>query len=122
MEKVVEKSGFVHHSNDAEDMPMDGGATIRWLITHRDGAENYSMRLITVKKGKSTPHHHHDYEHEIFIISGRVRVQLDGKMYVAKADDFIFIPPNVEHGMDAEEDTRMICVVPIKAAKMILGE
>ncbi|PYB69110.1 cupin domain-containing protein [Thermoplasma sp. Kam2015] len=122
MEKAIKSSGFVHHSTDVEGQLMDGGASIRWLITHRDGAENYSMRLITVEKGKSTPHHHHDYEHEIYIISGKVRVTLGDSMYVAKADDFIFIPPNVEHGMDAEEDTRMICVVPIKAAKMILGE
>ncbi|BAB59356.1 hypothetical protein [Thermoplasma volcanium GSS1] len=115
-------NGYVKSSEEVKGDVMDGGAVIKWLITHKNGAKNYSMRLITVQKGKSTPHHHHDYEHEIFIISGKVKVKLGEQEYMAGQDDFIFIPPNVEHGMNAEEDTRMICIVPIKAAKVLLGE
>ncbi len=122
MEKSKNEKGFVRTSSSIREDEMDGGARIRWLITHKDGAQNYSMRLITVDKGKSTPHHHHDYEHEIYIISGKVKVTLGNNTYTATDNDHIFIPPNIEHGMDAIENTKMICVVPIKAAKEILGE
>ncbi|MGC8609710.1 MAG: cupin domain-containing protein [Thermoplasmata archaeon] len=122
MEKPKTAIGFVRPSSSIREDEMDGGAKIRWLITHRDGAPTYSMRLITVEKGKSTPHHHHDYEHEIYIISGKVNVKIGNEDHIAKDNDHIYIPPNVEHGMDAIEDTKMICVVPIKAAKQILGE
>lgn len=114
--------GFVKRSSDIEEMPMEGGAGIRWLITHRDGAENYSMRLINIKKDKSTPYHSHDYEHEIFVVDGSLDVTIGEKKSQAPKDSFIFIPPNAFHGMTATVDTRLICVVPVKAARKILGD
>ena len=49
-------------------------------------------------------------------------VTIGDKVFKSKADSFVFIPPNVYHGMKAETDMKMICIVPIKAAKEILGE
>jgi quercetin dioxygenase-like cupin family protein len=114
--------GFVKDHKEVQEMSMPGGARIRWLITHRDNAPTFSMRLITVEKGKNTPYHVHDYEHEIYMISGTGEVTIGDKVFKSKADSFIFIPPNVYHGMKAETDMKMICIVPIKAAKEILGE
>ena len=70
MQSRSKQVGFVRSSNDVEELEMDGGARIRWLITHKEGAPTFSMRLITVDEGKSTPTHSHDYEHEIFVIEG----------------------------------------------------
>ena len=114
-------TGFVRHSANVEEISMDGGAGIRWLITHRDGAENFSLRVIRIPKGKNTPYHRHDYEHEIYIIKGKVELTLDEEIHQAARDDFLFIPPNIYHGMKALEDAKMICVVPVKAAKELLG-
>ena len=114
--------GFVRHSQDIAESEMDGGARIRWLITHRDGAPTFSMRLITIRKGKSTPHHSHDYEHEIFVIKGKLSVQIGNEELSAVEGDHIFIPPNEFHGMTALNDTSIICVVPIRAARMALGD
>jgi Uncharacterized conserved protein, contains double-stranded beta-helix domain len=116
------EEGFVKNFSEVEEMPMPGGAAIRWLITHKDGAPTFSMRLITVGKGKSTPYHSHDYEHEIFVVSGKCMVTLGEHEKTASEGDFIFIPPNLRHGMTATEDMRIICIVPLKAAKDILGE
>lgn len=104
-----------------EQLDLEGGGKIRWLITHRDGAKNFSMRLITVPKGKSTPNHSHDYEHEIFVLDGNGEATLDAKTFRFKRDDFLFIPGGVMHTMAALEDVRLICVVPISAAMKILG-
>ncbi|MCL4451565.1 MAG: cupin domain-containing protein [Candidatus Thermoplasmatota archaeon] len=114
--------GFVRHSGDIEELEMDGGARIRWLITHRDGAPTFSMRLITVGKGRSTPHHSHDYEHEIFVVKGKLSVQIGKEKLSAVDGDHIFIPPNEFHGMTALSDSSIICVVPIRAARMALGD
>ena len=122
MQSTKVSQGFVRNSYEIKSNKMEGGAIIRWLITHRDGAPTYSMRLITIEKGKSTPHHHHDYEHEIYIISGKLEVMLGENRFIGKIDDHIFIPPNIEHGMDALEDSKIICVVPIRAAREILGD
>ncbi len=117
-----QKLGFVRNSKEVMALTMPGGARIRWLITHKDGAPTFSMRLIEVEKGKSTPHHSHDYEHEIFVVSGSCNVKIGDATEEASAGDFIFIPPNVHHGMTATEDLKIICVVPVKAAREILGD
>lgn len=114
--------GFVRKAADVAGISMDGGASIRWLITHRDGAENFSMRLIEIPKGKKTPSHSHNYEHEIFVIEGNLNVTIGERKYTASKDGFIFVPPNDHHNMEALEDSRIICVVPISAAKQILGD
>jgi quercetin dioxygenase-like cupin family protein len=114
--------GFVRHSKDIEESEMEGGARIRWLITHRDGAPTFSMPLITIKKGKSTPHHSHDYEHEIFVVQGKLTVEIGNEFLYAVEGDHIFIPPNELHGMTALNDASIICVVPVRAARMVLGD
>ncbi|MEM0155867.1 MAG: cupin domain-containing protein [Thermoplasmataceae archaeon] len=116
-----EVRGFVRDHKDVQEMSMPGGARIRWLITHRDNAPNFSMRLITVEKGKSTPYHLHDYEHEMYIISGSGEITIGDKISRIKPDSFVFVPPNIYHGMTAESDMKLICIVPIKAAKEALG-
>ena len=114
--------GFVRRSADIEEFEMDGGARIRWLITHREGAPTFSMRLITIDKGRSTPHHSHDYEHEIFVVKGELSVQIGNEKLSAVKGDHIFIPPNEFHGMTALSNATIICVVPIRAARMALGD
>ena len=52
MQYYSKNGGFVGNSYDVEETEMDGGARIRWLITHKDGAPTFSMRLITVDEGK----------------------------------------------------------------------
>ncbi len=120
MEKVV--SGFVKSYREVKELPMEGGARIRWAITHREGAENFSMRLITVDRDKETPAHSHDYEHEMYIISGKGKATIGKEEHDLNSGDFVFIPPNVFHRIHASEDMKLICVVPVKAAKQILGE
>ena len=113
--------GKVGNSSDIEEKEMEGGARIRWLITHRDGAPNFSMRLISIPEGKNTPFHSHNYEHEIFIIEGKVNATIDDRVEEAVEGDFVFIPPNAFHGMVAEKDTRIICIVPVDVARQMLG-
>lgn len=112
---------IVEASSTIEELDLEGGGKIRWLITHRDGAQNFSMRLITIPGGKSTPNHSHDYEHEIFVLAGKGEAELDGKNISVEKDMFLFIPGGVTHTIRAESSMKMICVVPVEAAMKILG-
>lgn len=114
--------GFVKNYDEIDNIPMDGGASIRWLITHKDNAPNFSMRLINVPSGSNTPFHSHSYEHEIYVVDGEMEVTIGDEKYHALTDNFVYVPPDIHHGMKAIRDTKIICVVPIKAAKEILGE
>lgn len=120
MQKATQ--GFVKKFDEVDEMDMPGGATIRWLITHKEGAPTFSMRFIKIDKGKASPAHSHDYEHEIYVISGKGEFTIGDQKLIAEKDHFAFIPGNVYHNMRAIEDMKLICVVPIKAAKEILGE
>lgn len=112
---------IVKGASEIKEMDLEGGGKIRWLITHRDGARNFSMRLITVPKGQSTPYHSHDYEHEIYVLEGRGEAVLDSETISVERDSFLFIPGGVKHTIAAKDFMKMVCVVPIEAAIKILG-
>ena len=70
---------------------------LREVITDRDGAPNFAMRVIEVPVGASSPSHSHDWEHEVLILSGRARVKgEEGESEIDK-DSVIYIPPNEHH-------------------------
>ena len=68
---------IITHAKDvkAEDVGEGAkGVKIRWLIGEQDGAPNFAMRHFEVAPGGHTPHHSHDWEHEVFVLSGRGKV------------------------------------------------
>ncbi|MGC8645446.1 MAG: cupin domain-containing protein [Thermoplasmata archaeon] len=111
----------VKEASSIGPMNLDGGGMIRWLITHRDGAPNFSMRLIDVPSGRSTPDHFHDYEHEMFILEGTGEAEIEGRKYSLGKNFFVYVPSNFRHVVRAKSDLKLICIVPIKAAIDILG-
>jgi len=106
-----------HFTEVKEDKPTMTGmqATIRWLIAEKQGAPHFAMRVIEIKRrGEKIPLHHHNYEHEIFIIEGTGNVlNPDGATPVAYGN-FAHIPANEEHGFENTGDVpfRFICVIP----------
>jgi quercetin dioxygenase-like cupin family protein len=113
---------LVKKASEVEEMDLEGGGKIRWLITHRDGADKFSMRLILIPKGKNSPDHEHDYEHEMFIIEGEGEAILDNKRIQVGKDSFLFIPGGVHHTIKAISNLKLICMIPTSAAIKILGK
>jgi quercetin dioxygenase-like cupin family protein len=92
----------------------------RVVIGKGDGAENFYMRVFEISPGGYTVKHTHDWEHEIFIHSGKGEVYSTGEWLPISTDDVIFIPENEEHqirnlGNDA---LILICLIPSKAPEM----
>lgn len=98
-------------------MQMDGveGVTMRLLIGRGDGAPNFAMRHFTVEPGGHTPHHSHNYEHEVVIVEGEGRVENNGEFHTIKAGDVLFVTPNVVHQFvnTGAQPLKFLCMVPV---------
>ena len=73
------------------------GVTERWLITSEHGAENFSMRLLTVAPLISTPMHHHNSEHEIFVLVGRGEIITEKGTFPLREGSVVYVAPNEMH-------------------------
>ncbi|MCG8608088.1 cupin domain-containing protein [bacterium] len=98
------------------EVTMEGtkDATMRMLISDKDGAENFAMRMFTVKPGGHTPYHHHNYEHEVFVLEGAGVLKGENAEHPFTAGDTIFIKPNEKHQFRnaGDSDMKFLCLIP----------
>ncbi len=109
----------LHYTNVELETPSEKGVKdtkLRWLISKKDGAENFAMRLFEVKPGGHTPLHRHDWEHEVFILEGNGKARNKEKSISFKKGDFFFVKPNEWHQFlnTGNETLKFLCLVPIK--------
>jgi len=102
------------HEQNVVQMEGAVGAKMRMLIGHDHGAKNFHMRHFEVVPGGHTPHHSHDYEHEILILSGVGVAKSEQGDNPIKANDVIFIPANEKHQFVNMGNTplQFICLIP----------
>jgi len=90
------------------------GVSKRVLISEADGAPNFIMRQFTIEPGGNTPYHTHDWEHEVYVLSGTGQVrQSDGACELG-AGSVVLVLPNEEHGFVNTGDTPLVilCSIP----------
>lgn len=108
---------------NADDVPWDvvrePGAkqvTIRRLIDTPDGADRFLMSMFDLAPNGATPPHYHDWEHEIYVLSGSLRVQLpsEDREVPLRQGDVVFIPRGEAHGLATgpDETARLLLVAP----------
>lgn len=102
------------HRQDDVRMPGANGAKMRMLIGFEDGAMKFHMRHFEIAPGGSTPHHSHDYEHEILILSGSGVAKSEQGDRPFRAGDVIFVPPNEQHQFvnNTIAPCTFICLIP----------
>lgn len=107
---------------DAQMNPvqMEGvkGASMALMIGRKHNAPHFSLRSFSVDAGGHTPEHQHDYEHEVYVISGTGSVLLEDAYHPVKAGDTILVPANELHQFtvpnEASEPFRFLCLVPVE--------
>ena len=109
---------LVRHSQDVSSKKVEQGAkntTIRWLIAGPEGAPNFYMRLFEIGPGGNTPHHSHEWEHEIYILDGEGKLMGDGLELPVKSGDAVFIPGGETHHLENNggDTMKMLCLVPV---------
>jgi len=111
--------GKVVHYTDVKlekvTVPGAKNAFVRWLISDKDGAPHFAMRLFEVGADGNTPLHNHPWEHEIFILEGEAKVRIGDKEFQVKPGYVIYIPPNVEHTIVniGRSTLKFICLKPL---------
>lgn len=91
------------------------GTTIRWLINRDNGARTFAMRRFVVQPGGEIPLHHHEEDHEIYILAGEGFAFTEEQELPIQKDIFLYVPPNEPHGYRNPGRTPLIflCVIPL---------
>ena len=102
------------HAQAPVKMEGASGARMRMLVGPDDGAANFHMRQFEIEPGGYTPHHKHDYEHEIVVLGGAGIVKSESGDRPFKAGDVIFVPPNEMHQFQNphQQPCSFICLIP----------
>ena len=110
----------IQHYRDVEAIiPEEPGVSkvkMRRVIAEKEGAENFVMRVFEVEPGGNTPLHSHDWEHEVFILSGSGVVVDPSGEHEVKSGDVIFVPGGEEHQFrnTGDEAWEFICLIPMR--------
>ena len=94
-----------------EDVP---GVFRRVVIGPEQGAPRFVMRVFELLPGCSTPYHVHDWEHEVFVISGQGVVRsINGETPIGE-ETAVYVAPGEEHCFTNRGDgvLKVICVIP----------
>jgi len=96
------------------------GVTGRVVIGKADEAENFCMRVFTIAPGGNSPHHSHEWEHEIFVHEGEGELFREGAFQTVRPGDTIFIPGHEEHQFknSSTEPFTFVCLVPQGAPEL----
>lgn len=102
------------HEQTPVTMEGASGAKMRMLIGPGDGAGHFHMRQFEVEPGGYTPHHSHDYEHEILVLAGSGTAKSPQGDRSFQAGDVIFVPANEKHQFvnNGSETLQFICLIP----------
>jgi quercetin dioxygenase-like cupin family protein len=109
----------IGHYTDIPGEPQSNygttGTVLRTLIARDAGARIFSLRVITIEPRGQIGLHSHNWEHEIFVIRGKGRAFTKTESVDMNPDDFIWIPPDEEHGFENTGDVALefVCCIPI---------
>ena len=109
--------GFIRHIDEVERSPAQvpgvQGVTMAVMVGREHGAPNFALRQFVVEPGGHSPHHSHDYEHEVFIVEGGGTVLLNGRDNPLRAGDVVYVPADHDHQFRAGAGwMRFLCLVP----------
>jgi quercetin dioxygenase-like cupin family protein len=110
----------VRHYTDAplEDVGREGfqGVKARYVITDKEGAPHFAMRVFEFEPGGHTSLHKHPEEHEIFILEGKVIAVNDrDDEFPLEAGHTLYIPAHEPHQLKNASGmkSKLICLIPL---------
>ena len=75
--------------------------------TASSGKTMYQMTA-RLDAGSKMPEHHHPQEQIVHILSGRMRLIVDGKPHELSTGDSFYLASHVPHGVETIEETRVL--------------
>lgn len=101
---------------DAVDFEDAKDVKVRWLISDKDNAPNFAMRLFEVGSGGYSPLHSHNWEHEVFILEGEGVVIGGEKETRIKSGTVVYVAPKEEHQFKntGSKTLKFLCLIPLQ--------
>jgi quercetin dioxygenase-like cupin family protein len=102
----------------ADDVPAtrvaSGTATeTRVLLGPADGMPHFAMRRFTMQAGGGMPLHTNSVEHEQYVLRGRARVTVEGRVHEVATGMVLYIPAGAPHSYEVvEAPFEFLCLVP----------
>ena len=102
------------------DNDIAKGIIARIAIGKADGAKNFCMRVFEIAPGGHTPMHAHEWEHEMFVHTGKGEIFGNQQWNNVKTGDVIFVPGNEKHQIknSGSEILAIVCLVPSSAPEL----
>ncbi len=72
---------------------------------------NGNVTLFAFDKGESLTEHTSPYEALVFVLDGKLVVTIGGQPHELGGGEIILLPPNIPHGLVANEKTKMILIM-----------
>ena len=106
---VVKRPGEV----EAKAVAAGTATTVEVLVGPADGAPHFALRRFVMGAGGGMPLHTNTVEHEQFVVRGRARVTVGGRVHEVDAGHALYIPAGVAHSYEVvEAPFEFLCVVP----------
>jgi len=109
---------YVAIDNEVHPVDLSGeqdiqGVTLKEMITAKDGAPTFSLRIFRLEPGGYTPFHSHIWEHEVFVFDGSGLVIGEEHTLPIKKGYSVFVPPGEKHRFKAgEQGMSFVCCIP----------
>ena len=102
---------------DTKSVDLDGvqDVSMRVLLGRGDGMPNFALRHFVVDPGGHTPHHRHDYEHQVVVLEGSGEADsAEGVQSISKGD-VLYIAADELHQFRNSGTTSLqfLCLVPL---------
>lgn len=107
---------FVRHNYEPQPVDMEDteGVEMQVLIGKEEGSPTCIMRRFKVAAGGHSPHHSHDYEHVVFVVSGEGTLFASDKEHRLAAGTSLLVEPNEIHQFRADQGSELqfLCIIP----------
>ncbi|NLX74576.1 MAG: cupin domain-containing protein [Synergistaceae bacterium] len=99
--------------------PDAKGASMKALISPKEGWEGYVMRVLELTEGGYSPKHSHPWPHINYMLDGNGTLFINGEEHEVKAGSYAYIPADTLHKFKnaGEGVFKFICIVPEEGHK-----
>ena len=99
LSRAINASGFVQYS--------DNSIVSKQLIKQETG----TITLFAFDKSQSLSEHTAPFDAFVQVVDGKAEFIIDGKPVIVSKDEFIILPSNVPHAVNAVEQFKMLIVM-----------
>jgi len=105
MAKAQFQTDTVSHTNLLELTPIVQGATVSKPLVNTDAIRQV---MFAMDKGQSMSEHRAPFVAVVQVLEGELKFGVAGETHTLKAHDWLTMPPNEPHDLDAIEPTRFL--------------